>query len=111
MTGTLLLTRSEADGLLDPAQLAGPIEAAFRERGVGDGLPLLREHLAGRGGAFHVVAGGVDLGAPWFATKVNAHFGAPGGVTALFSATDGRLVALLEDAGGTARVAVGFPAP
>jgi tRNA pseudouridine55 synthase len=35
--------------------------------------------------------------------------GTPGTVAAV--APDGRLVALVEDAGRTARVAVGFPAP
>jgi ornithine cyclodeaminase len=98
VTETLVLTRRDADGLLELETLAHAIEAAFRERGSGAGLPLLREHLAGRGGAFHVVAGGADLGSPCFTVKVNAHFGRPSGMTALFAADDGRLVALMDSA-------------
>jgi ornithine cyclodeaminase/alanine dehydrogenase-like protein (mu-crystallin family) len=44
------------------------------------------------------VCGGVDGGAPGWTAKVNAHFGAPSGVTALFSAADGALLALMDSA-------------
>lgn len=95
---TLLLTRSQAEGLLDLAELAEAVRAAFAEHAAGEGLPMMREHLGGRGGAFHVVCGGVGLGAPVWTAKANAHFGAPSGFTALFSAADGALLALMDSA-------------
>ena len=95
---TLLLTRSELDGLLEFDPLAREIEAAFVRHGRGEGLPILRRHLAGRGGGFHAVLGGAQLERAVFTAKVSAFFGPPQGFVALFSAEHGELLALLDGA-------------
>jgi ornithine cyclodeaminase/alanine dehydrogenase-like protein (mu-crystallin family) len=95
---TLLLTRTDADGLLDPVALADPIAEAFLVHATTDGPRPVRHSIAYPDGAFHLVAGGTS----WFTTKVNAHFGQPCGITALFSIEDGALVALLDSAHLTA---------
>jgi len=99
---TLVLTRSQAAGLLELPALAGAIEAAFRARGEQRGLDVLREHLPVPGGAFHLVVGGTLEPFGAWTVKVNAHFGAPSGMTALFDVRGGGLVALMDSAHLTA---------
>jgi ornithine cyclodeaminase/alanine dehydrogenase-like protein (mu-crystallin family) len=99
---TLVLTRSEIDGLLEFEPLAREIEAAFVRHGRGEGLPIQRRHLAGRGGGFHVVVGGARLDGAFFTAKVTAFVGRPNGFIGLFSADTGELLALLDGAYATA---------
>jgi ornithine cyclodeaminase/alanine dehydrogenase-like protein (mu-crystallin family) len=95
---TLLLTRTELDGLLEFEPLVESIEAAFVRHGLGKGLPIVRRHMPGRGGGFHVVIGGSQLEEAVFTAKVTAHFGRPNGFTALFSAETGEWLALMDSA-------------
>jgi alanine dehydrogenase len=95
---TLLLTRTDLDGLLEFKPLADAIQAAFVRHGRGEGLPIMRRHMPGRGGGFHVVIGGSQLHEAVFTTKVTAFFATPNGFTALFSAQTGELLALMDSA-------------
>lgn len=101
---TLLLTASRIDAALDPATCLAAVERAFRARGEGRGGAVAVSGLPGTGGGFHVKSA-VDAEGRYFVAKINGNFpGNPGrlglptiqGVAALFDATSGCLLALLD---------------
>ena len=103
--GTLLLTRSDVERLLDAKSCVAAVEAAFRARGEGRPSPsgVLGVHLTD--GGLHAKGAALDLGRAFAAVKVNANFpanpaqrGLPTiqGVLALFDAEDGRVLALMD---------------
>ena len=73
-TGTLVLTRSEVAALLDLDACIQAVERAFRLHGEGrtPDPGIIGVHVAG--GGFHVKAGVLDLGRPYFVAKTNANF-------------------------------------
>lgn len=102
--GTLVLTRQIVASILTLDDCIHAVEEAFRRHGLGQiGEPgILGVHV--EGGGFHVKAAVMDAPRPYFAAKLNANF--PGnrirglptiqGVIALFDASDGRLLALMD---------------
>jgi alanine dehydrogenase len=102
--GTLLLTRQNVVSILTLDDCIHAVEEAFRRHGLGEiGEPgVLGMHV--EDGGFHVKAAAMDGHRPYFAAKLNANF--PGnctrglptiqGVIALFDASDGRLLALID---------------
>jgi len=104
----LLLGRDDVRLLLDLPACIDAVDDSFRRHALGETIPpgVLGAHVDG--GGFHVKTAGLrgQSGAPArFAAKVNANF--PGnrdrhglptiqGVIALFDATDGRVLALLD---------------
>jgi alanine dehydrogenase len=106
--GTLVLTRDDVSRVLRLPDCIEAVERAFARQARGETIPsdVLGRHVAG--GAFHVKSAGLlnaADGRPVFAAKVNANF--PGnpdrcglptiqGVIALFDASDGRVLALLD---------------
>jgi ornithine cyclodeaminase/alanine dehydrogenase-like protein (mu-crystallin family) len=107
-SGTLILSRADVAGLLPMPDCIAAVEAAFARHARGEAIPpaVLGTHV--EGGGFHVKAagmhGGID-GHPVYAAKVNANFpanpdrhGLPTiqGVLALFDASDGRVLALMD---------------
>jgi alanine dehydrogenase len=105
MPATLVLTGADVRTLLDLNECIEAVEAAFRDRAEGRGLPsgVLGVH-AGAGG-FHIKAAGLGRERPYFAAKLNANFpdnpkrfGLPTiqGVVALCDADNGTLLALLD---------------
>jgi alanine dehydrogenase len=72
--GTLILTRQEVAALLSLDECIAAVEEAFKLYAEGKTQPpeLLGVHVPA--GAFHVKAGVLDLGAPYFAAKMNANF-------------------------------------
>lgn len=102
---TLLLTRSDVRALLDPDSCLAAVESAFRAHAEGAVLPAGVIGAAAEGGGFHIKTAGLSAGRGCYAVKANANFpGNPArhglptvqGVIALFDATDGRLLALLD---------------
>jgi alanine dehydrogenase len=105
---TLLLTRADVAGLLDMEECIDAVERAFRLHAEGRAIApgLLGVHV--EGGGFHIKTAGLPLASrTYFAAKVNANF--PGnrerfsmptiqGVIALFDATNGVPLALLDSA-------------
>lgn len=72
--GTLVLTRSEVAGVLDLEACIDGVETAFRLHGE-DRTPdpgMIGVHVLA--GGFHVKAGVLDIGRPYFAAKTNANF-------------------------------------
>ena len=103
--GTLVLTRSDVERLLDAESCIGAVEKAFRARGEGRPSPsgVLGIHVAN--GGLHAKGAALDLGRAFAAVKVNANFpsnpaqrGLPTiqGVLALFDAENGRVLALMD---------------
>ena len=103
--GTLLLTRSDVERLLDARSCIDAVEAAFRARGEGKTSPsgVMGIHLAG--GGLHAKGAALDLGRAFAVVKVNANFpenpstrGLPTiqGVLSLFDAENGRVLALMD---------------
>jgi alanine dehydrogenase len=106
--GTLVLTRDDVGRVLGMPDCIEAVERAFARQAGGETIPsdVLGRPVAG--GGFHVKSAGLLNGAdgrPVFAAKVNANF--PGnpdrcglptiqGVIALFDASDGRVLALLD---------------
>jgi alanine dehydrogenase len=102
--GTLVLTRQSVASILTLDDCIHAVEEAFRRHGLGQiGEPgVLGMHV--QGGGFHVKAAAMDGHRPYFAAKLNANF--PGnrvrgqptiqGVIALFGASDGQLLALID---------------
>jgi ornithine cyclodeaminase/alanine dehydrogenase-like protein (mu-crystallin family) len=69
-----ILTRSDVRGLLDPAACADAVEAAFRDYGLGRApAPAVASVPAAQGG-FHVKAGILERGRPYFVAKANGNF-------------------------------------
>jgi ornithine cyclodeaminase/alanine dehydrogenase-like protein (mu-crystallin family) len=106
--GTLVISRGEVARALTMPECIEAVERAFLRHARGETVPpgVLGTHV--EGGGFHVKSAGLPDaigGRPVFAAKVNANF--PGnpdrnglatiqGVIALFDASDGRLLALLD---------------
>jgi len=99
-----ILTRGDTQGAITLAECVEAVERAFRLHGAGRTLEMRRVVVpAGRGGGFHVTAGGL---AAAFGVKVNGRFppAEPGGsqrlsgAVLLFDGEDGRLLALLDSA-------------
>lgn len=108
---TLLLSRADVERLLTPRLCADAVEHAFRALGAGAVPPpgILGMHT-GTGGSFHVKAGFLAAGRPFFAAKLNANFpsnpaqGLPTiqGAVMLFDAADGTLLAIMDSMSVTA---------
>jgi ornithine cyclodeaminase/alanine dehydrogenase-like protein (mu-crystallin family) len=102
----LIVSRSDAEGLLQLTECVAAVEEAFAERGQGQGLSAKRFHLAAGDGAFHVTAGGIanHHGAAVFGIKMNGRFppASPGGgqrvsgSIILADGESGRPIALLD---------------
>jgi ornithine cyclodeaminase/alanine dehydrogenase-like protein (mu-crystallin family) len=104
-TGTLVLKRSEVAEMLDLDDCIQAVERAFRVHGEG-GAPdpaIVGVHVTG--GGFHVKAGVLDLGRPYFVAKTNANFmnnrtqfGLPTiqGTIGLFDAENGFPLAVMD---------------
>ena len=108
MGATVVLGRADVRRLLDMRGCIDAVEHAFRLHAVGQTIApeVLGVHVDG--GGFHVKTAGLrptSDRSPMFAMKINANF--PGnpkrhglptiqGVIALFDATDGRVLALLD---------------
>lgn len=107
--GTLVLTRADVRRLLTMRECIDAVEDAFRRHAAAPASPpgVIGTHVDG--GGFHVKTAALHtmlpLGQPAFVMKVNANF--PGnpdrnglptiqGVVALFDASDGRLLALMD---------------
>ena len=101
----LLLSGGEVSALLPPSLSLSAVEAAMRELAGGSGPPpgVLGLRLAD--GGFHVKAAALSTPSPYYAAKINANFpanpqqrGLPTiqGVLALFDATSGVLLALMD---------------
>lgn len=113
--GTLVLTRPDVRRLLDMRACIDAVEDAFLQHARGRTIPpgVLGAHV--EGGGFHVKTAGMLASSPdeppMFAAKVNANFpanpdrcGLPTiqGVMALFDASNGRPLAILDSAEITA---------
>ena len=106
--GTLVLSRSEVAGLLPMAACIQVVERAFMRHARGQTIAPSALGTSVETGGFHIKSAGLldELdGKPIFAAKVNANF--PGnpdrhdlptiqGVIAVFDASDGRLLALMD---------------
>src|SRR5688500_9563409 len=101
-SSTLILCRDDVRDLLRMPECIAAVEGAFRRHAEGDAIPpaVLGVHVDH--GGFHVKTAGL---ATVFVAKINANFpanpdrfGLPTiqGVIALFDATDGRVLALLD---------------
>lgn len=105
---TLILRGDEVERLLDLRTCIAAVERAFLAHAGNAEIPPFSFGTHVEGGGFHVkTAAALDAvaGRPAFAAKINANFpGNPGrnglptiqGVLALFDASDGRLLALLD---------------
>lgn len=107
---TILLCRDDVAALLSPRDCIAAVEDAFRKAALGEvPAPAILGMRAGDGG-FHVKAGWLQAGAPYFAAKVNANFaqnarfGLPTiqGAVLLFDGADGRLLAVMDSMALTA---------
>ncbi|MDQ0987255.1 ornithine cyclodeaminase family protein [Streptomyces sp. V2I9] len=103
---TLLLTRSQITGLLDPDAVMAGLRSGFLAPGA-DGVRALRVRtdLPGPGTATALLPGAID-GVPAYTVKVNAKFpgAAPAlrGLVCLHGLADGELLAVLDSATVTA---------
>ena len=70
----LLLTPREIQRLLTLDECIGAVEHAFRAYGEGRAVPPAVLSMHTEGGGFHVKAGLLELGRPYFAAKVNGNF-------------------------------------
>lgn len=102
---TILLDRASLDPLLDLGDCIQAVEEAFRAHGEGRVDPPGLLHAEAPRGEFHVKAGVMDLGQPYFAIKINggffrnrADFGMPNiqGLVLLCDATHGYPLALMD---------------
>lgn len=102
---TLLLSRADVRALLDMDSCIAAVESAFQAQADGVTLPAgaLGTHVPD--GGFHVKAAGLTCERAYYAAKINANFpknplrhGLPTiqGVVALFDATNGVLLALMD---------------
>jgi alanine dehydrogenase len=102
---TLVLTRADVKRWLDLGECIDAVEWAFRMHREGKTIPpgALGAHVPD--GGFHIKAAGISRGRSYFAAKVNANFplnrerhGLPTiqGAIALFDASNGALLALLD---------------
>jgi alanine dehydrogenase len=104
-TPTLLFSRADVRELLDMDSCIAAVEAAFQAEADGATLPTGALGTHANGGGFHAKAAGITTGRPFYAAKINANFpGNPAelglptiqGVVALFDATNGKLLALMD---------------
>jgi alanine dehydrogenase len=72
--GTLLLSRSDVEALLTPDACIVAVEDAFRQHALGKAPPPGILGFHGGEGSFHIKAGLLTLGEPYFAAKTNANF-------------------------------------
>lgn len=72
--GTLVLTRSQVSALLDLGTCIDAVEQAFRLLGEGRAPDPAVLGIHVEAGGFHVKAGALDLGRPYFVAKTNANF-------------------------------------
>jgi ornithine cyclodeaminase/alanine dehydrogenase len=102
---TILLDRATLDPLLDLGECIQAVEEAFRAHGEGRVAPPGLLHAEAPRGEFHVKAGVMDLGQPYFAIKINGgffrnrvDFGMPNiqGLVLLCDATHGYPLALMD---------------
>jgi ornithine cyclodeaminase/alanine dehydrogenase-like protein (mu-crystallin family) len=102
---SLLLSRADVRAFLDMDSCIAAVEAAFRAQADGATLPAGVLGTRARDGGFHVKAAGLMRGHAYYAAKINANFaGNPArhglptiqGVVALFDATNGMLLALMD---------------
>jgi ornithine cyclodeaminase/alanine dehydrogenase-like protein (mu-crystallin family) len=109
---TRVLTRRDVEALLGWDECIAAVEDAFRLHAEGRSLPPGVLGVQAPGGGFHTKAAGLDLGGLYFAVKTNANFpdnpgrrGLPTiqGVIALFDATDGRVLAVMDSMEVTTR--------
>lgn len=104
MSGTLVLTRSDVARLLTLDACIDAVERALVAHAHGRSLAPQLLSFHGRGGGFHIKAAGLRGGRGVFGAKINGNFagnlrrGLPRiqGVVALFDASDGRPLALLD---------------
>jgi alanine dehydrogenase len=111
-TQTLLLRGEDVQSLLSHPRCIAAVEDAFRRSALGEVPAPAILGMQGGEGSFHVKAGLLAADTSCFAAKVNANFprnaqrfGLPTiqGAVLLFSATDGRLLALMDSMALTAR--------
>jgi alanine dehydrogenase len=104
-TGTLLLTRRDVAALLTIEECTSAVERVFKLYGEGKTLPPGVLGVHAQDGGFHIKAGILKLGRPYFAAKINANFpqnstrfGLPliQGVIVLCDAENGRPLALMD---------------
>lgn len=102
---TILLDRASLEPLLDLGDCIAAVEEAFRAHGEGRVAPPGLLHAEAPRGEFHVKAGVMDLGQPYFVIKINggffrnrADFGMPNiqGLVLLCDATHGYPLALMD---------------
>jgi alanine dehydrogenase len=105
VTGTLVLTRSDVEALLDLEECIAAVEEAFRLHGEGRAPAPGILGFPYPGGGFHIKAAGLDLARRYFAVKVNGNYshnrevhGLPAiqGVIALCDAQNGSPLALMD---------------
>lgn len=72
--GTLLLKRSEVATLLGIEECMDAVERAFKLHAEGRTAPPGIIGIHARDGGFHIKAGMLELGRPYFAAKANANF-------------------------------------
>lgn len=109
---TILLTRSEVEGLLDMPSCIDAVERAFHARASGEVVRTGVLGIHGDGGGFHAKVALAESGGStgYFAAKLNANF--PGnplarglptiqGVLALFDASNGVPLAVMDSIGIT----------
>jgi len=101
----LLLNRNEISSLLSLDDYINVVEQAFKLFAEGRTLGTGLLHINARAGEFHIKAGGLELGKPYFGLKVNggffqnqARFGLPNiqGAIYLADAENGSPLALLD---------------
>ena len=103
--GTLLLTKSEVESLIDLDECIAAVGDAFRLRGEGHARPPGILSFPYSEGGFHIKAAGLDFSRSYFAVKINGNFshnperlGLPAiqGVIVLCDAEKGSPLALLD---------------
>mgnify|MGYP001828748105 CR=1 FL=1 len=110
--GTLLLSRADIASLLTLDDCIDAVEAAFKEHALGKSLGTGILHMDAPDGEFHIKAGGLKEPSLYFALKANAgffsnatRFGLPNiqGLILLYSAENGRPLAVLDSLGITVK--------
>ncbi len=101
---SLLLSYTDVTRLLDLGECMRAVEMAFHQYAEGKAQPpkVLGTHVDG--GGFHIKAGVMNLGRNYYVAKINANFpanpsrGLPTiqGVVAVYDASDGRVLALMD---------------
>src|SRR5262245_42709213 len=109
--GALLLSRSDVERLLAPDECISAVEDAFRQHALGKAPAPGILGLHAEDGSFHIKAGLLTLGEPYFAAKTNANFPHNGarhglptiqGVVVLCEAVAGQPLAVMDSMAITA---------